>query len=713
MIKFSILGSTKLQREDGSYDHSFLTGPKRLALLTYLTLARPRGYQRRDKLIALFWPETGQKSARNALSNMLYHIREALGEDAVTNRGMEEISINREKISCDATAFEKALDEDEVGKALDFYRGDLLPAFHLPAVSNEFMSWLDGERERLRKRAAEAAWMLAEQAEQNQNSASARQWAKKAVSYSEFSEETYHRLITLLHRLGDRPGALKAYDEFTTLIRKEWEMEPSPKLQALANTIRETSPESRSGSDTDHPEKQAARSVAVLPFETIGTQTSRAFAGGIHGDVLTNLSKVSDIKVISRTSARQYAETTKTIKEIGRELNATWILEGDVQESSGRIQINVRLINARDDTQLWSKDYRRKLTADNLFRIQREITGEIVDALEAEFTPEEKNRVQQRPTQSLDAYRLYMQGWSWAEQRTEKGYRRALDYYDRVIEKDPNYTLAKVASAFALIGLNDYGFEEADTVLPQAETLIQEALKQNDELPEAHTALANLYSVRHEGAKTIRELMRAVELRPGYSDAHNRLSWNYQLLGEAQKALTHAKKAVDLDPFSPETVSNLSLSYLTNNRFEGAVNAAQRTRELQPNWTTGPFYEAVTYYHLEKYDEVISLLDQLSVPWAGEGPRITLALARVATGQVSLVRDHLAYFKDIEDHFATGMICAALGENEGALNSFDQIERWEHWPTLSLHHFYPKVLESIKDEPRFKKVVENMKQGRA
>lgn len=241
MVEFRILGAITLRREDGNLDHSFLAGPKRLGLLTYLVLARPRGYQRRDKLVALFWPEQGQKSARNALSNMLYQIREVLGKQAVESRGTEEVCINPERVWCDAVAFEKTLDEGELQKALELYHGNLLPGFHVGDVSNEFMSWLDSERQRLRGRLAVAAWHLTEQAEKAGNLTYARRWAKKAVSYSEFSEDTYQRLIAFLRRISDYRGALKAYDEFATRIREEWAMEPSDKLKGLIEEVKQES----------------------------------------------------------------------------------------------------------------------------------------------------------------------------------------------------------------------------------------------------------------------------------------------------------------------------------------------------------------------------------------------------------------------------------------------------------------------------------------
>jgi TolB-like protein/DNA-binding SARP family transcriptional activator/cytochrome c-type biogenesis protein CcmH/NrfG len=240
MIEFRMLGGTALRRDGRDLD-SVLSGCKRLGLLTYLVLARPRGFQRRDTLLALLWPERGQASARNALSNMLYHLRRELGGDVIVNRGTEEIGIRRELISCDVIAFEAALERGATEQALDRYRGMLLPGFHVPDAAPDFSHWLDAERERLRLRAAEAAWDRADTAEQQGDESEARMWARKAAGFTPLSDDAQKRLIALLARVGDRSGARVAYEAFAERLRDEWDMEPTDELTTLLDDI-ETKP---------------------------------------------------------------------------------------------------------------------------------------------------------------------------------------------------------------------------------------------------------------------------------------------------------------------------------------------------------------------------------------------------------------------------------------------------------------------------------------
>lgn len=708
MIELSILGSTKLNKEDGNLDHSFVTGPKRLALLSYLLMVRPRGFNRRDKLVAVFWPDLGQQSARNALSNMLYHIREVLGKDVVINRGTQEVSIDTGKIWCDALAFEEACEIGSYREGLDLYRDDLLQGLHVSDVSNEFQSWLDSERERLRMMAAEASWALAEEAEQADRPTSARIWAQKAVAHTGLSEEAYKRLMALLDRTGDQAAAIKVFREFSERYKEEWDMAPGQELVQLAQKIR-----NRATSAEKEKEKTAqihTRSIAVLPFETLGADKPSQFTIGLHGDMITRLSNISDIQVISRTSVRQYADARKTVREIGHELNATWLLEGEVQEHGGEVRLNIRLIYARDDLQIWSRDYRRELTTENLFNIQTEITIEVADALKVELTPEEQRRLERKPTQNLAAYRLYMQGWTWLEQRTEKGMYRALEHFDQALGQDPDFALAMTGRALALLGLFGYGFSAADEVLPEAEELIVQVLDTDPKLAEAHAALGLLHTSRNQGPEAVKALKKAIELRPGYANAHNKLSWIYQLLGKRHKALESAKNAVEVDPYSPEAVINLSFSLLINGKKKRALSNVQRVRALQPTWTTAPFYEGIIRYHLGEYRQSKELLQDITVAWAGEGPKAVKALAELQMGQKASVFEHLNYIRDMGDYFATGLILAALGKKEQSVSAFEHIEHWDAWPTLSLHHLFPEQIDILKNELGFETVMAKMRQ---
>ncbi len=449
----------------------------------------------------------------------------------------------------------------------------------------------------------------------------------------------------------------------------------------------------------------ARKSIAVLPFETLGKEEATAFTDGVHGDLLTRLSHISDLSVISRTSVMRYRTPEKPLPAIAGELGVAWVLHGEVQETGDQVQVNARLVNARTDRQVWAESYRRELTAANLFEIQAEITGQIARALEIQLSPQEERQVERAPTGNLDAYRLYAQGREQLDQRTEQGMRRALDYFQRTIAQDSTYALAWVGLADALALLHDYGYADGDSGLRRAWDSVRRALELNSELAEAHASLGLLQSERQAGPAAIRELKRAVELRPSYAEAHNWLSWVHLLLGHRKEALESAKRAVELDPLSPEAVSNLSLSYLVNGENEKALAEARRAHEIQSSFTTGRFYEGLALYHLGRFTEAKSVLRNLAAPWAGSGPRATLALAHVASGDSAGARELLARIEEVADPFAAGLVHAALGEEEDAFDAIRRVNRWSDWPTLSVRHFYRDVWGPLRDDPRYQELL--------
>ncbi|GAA5522769.1 hypothetical protein LQ318_13510 [Aliifodinibius salicampi] len=238
MINFRILGSLTIQEDNKEHDHSFLYGPKRLALFTYLLLARPRGYHRRDRLIAIFWPDMGQKNARNALSNLLYNIRDALGKEIIINRGMEEIAINRDLVWCDVIEFEEAMDKGQFQKAIDFYKGDMLQGLHVKKISNHFQDWLDRERARLRKRAADGYILLSDELEEEGNISYAVEMAAKAIQLIPLSQQHQSSYLKLLVRNGLNSNAVRAYDEYKLHLEKELGVQPPDDLQLLAKNLK-------------------------------------------------------------------------------------------------------------------------------------------------------------------------------------------------------------------------------------------------------------------------------------------------------------------------------------------------------------------------------------------------------------------------------------------------------------------------------------------
>jgi len=236
VITIRLFGAIDLRGGDGEELRGVLAQPKRLALLAYLAAAEPPGPHRRDTLLGLFWPELDQARARNNLSQGIHFLRRACGEAAITSRGGEDLALDHSLAWVDVRAFHAALDGDRPDEALDLYRGDLLPSFFIPG-SAAFEEWLERERARLRVRAAAAARLQAERHEHARRLTQAASLARRALELSSGDERHLCRMIELLSRVGDRAGAVRAYERFASSAA-ELGVQPARETVALIVRVR-------------------------------------------------------------------------------------------------------------------------------------------------------------------------------------------------------------------------------------------------------------------------------------------------------------------------------------------------------------------------------------------------------------------------------------------------------------------------------------------
>ncbi len=451
------------------------------------------------------------------------------------------------------------------------------------------------------------------------------------------------------------------------------------------------------------------RSIAVLPFEALGAEEPGPFTEGMHDDLLTRLSNVSDLEVISRTSVARYRDSDKSLPAIARELGVRWVLEGGVQRSDGRIQVNAQLIDPRTDTHAWAEDYRRVLTTENLFAIQSDLTKRIARSLEARLTDAEEARVERRPTRDLSSYRLYVQGRTHLDQRTEAGMRRSLDYFRRAIARDSAYALAWSGLSDAQALLASYGFGPADTLLPRAEEAARRAIEMDPELAEAHASLANLtFLVHRNGPEAVRAFRRAVELKPSYARAHHWLGLTLGTLGRTEEGLEGLERAAELDPLSPSIQVALAGDYNDMGRFREGLRRARRAEELAPGYGSGPLYRGEALLHLGRHAEAASLFRSLV-----ERPEITelsaagcqgmLAVALHRAGDTAAARAALTRLEEGWDFpVLEGVVHAELGEVDAA---FEDLRRgYFSYVRTGILRKDP-LLEPIRDDPRYRELI--------
>jgi serine/threonine-protein kinase len=235
-LELRLLGAAGLRRPDGQELSEVVRQPKRLALLAYLAVEGAPRFHRRDTLLAHFWPELDDQHARASLRRTLHFLRSYLGDDVLPTRG-DEVGVSVEHLWCDVPAFLTDLEEGRPEQALDRYRGDLLEGFFVPSAPG-FERWLEGERERLRRVAAGAAWQLAEAREAAGDAGQAARWGRRAATLAPDDEMALRRLLSLFDRLGDRAAAAQVYEDFAARLKEEFDLEPSPETRALIQGVR-------------------------------------------------------------------------------------------------------------------------------------------------------------------------------------------------------------------------------------------------------------------------------------------------------------------------------------------------------------------------------------------------------------------------------------------------------------------------------------------
>jgi TolB-like protein/Tfp pilus assembly protein PilF len=347
-------------------------------------------------------------------------------------------------------------------------------------------------------------------------------------------------------------------------------------------------PEITAQRDSSSEIKDARPSIAVLPFDNRSREADDAFfVDGIHDDILTQLSKVSALKVISRTSVEQFRNTNLPIKEIARQLGVSSVLEGGVQRAGDRVRVNVQLIDAISDAHLWAETYDRELTVANMFAIQSEVAAAIGDALKTALTPAERARAKEVPTQNLKAWGDYQLGKQRVAKRTSEGFREAEHFFRQAINADSQFALAWTGLADTLAIAVAYGLRPRDVGLEEADQAVATALEIEPDLSEAWASAGNLAFVRGQNARAEQLLRRAIALNPNYALAHHWLSNSLHALGRRSAALSAAEQAVALDPLSAIINNQLGLTRTFVGRFHDAIVAFQRVIDIDPTMPFG------------------------------------------------------------------------------------------------------------------------------
>lgn len=654
-IRLRMLGTLDLRTSRGRELGSILRRPKLLALLTYLAIARPRGFHRRDTLVALLWPELDQAHARNALRQAVHSLREGLGQDLVLGRGEEELGIDGEQLWCDVRQLEARVEAGKAESALELYRGELLSGLHLSGVP-EFERWLDEEREHLRRRVCEALERLAGEASEGGQPQSAAEWWRRRSALDPLNSRVILRLMDALAASGDRAAALQVARVHETLLREELDAEPEAAVTELAERLRVESngrsaahqelppllecdplvvpdhmplPNERPSAGIQAPapsarlvakrrralalavvltgvltsgwfafEAGSARSGAaapkrlvVLPFANLGSAADAYFAAGVTEELTARLAAVDRLRVIGSTSANRYRGTTKSIPEIGKELDVAYVLEGSVrwQKSSGgsaRVRVTPQLVSTADGTHLWAQIYDEPL--DEIFRVQSDIAQRVVQALNVTLRDQQRRTVAATPTRNLEAYDYYLRGHEYVRRGSndETTTLAAARMFEKAIELDPDFALAYAHLARAYTRLYWNYRDHTRERLSQIQQTIDKAFQLAPDLPEAHHSLGVYYGLaRLDYDRALREFAIADVSRPNDSRLFQARANVLTRRGSFRESLADYERAWQLDPASSTVASNYGITYDILRDYARAEVLYDRAIALAPDRT--------------------------------------------------------------------------------------------------------------------------------
>jgi TolB-like protein/class 3 adenylate cyclase len=331
----------------------------------------------------------------------------------------------------------------------------------------------------------------------------------------------------------------------------------------------------------------AEKSIAVLPFENRSEEKANAyFAEGIQDEILTRLSKIADLKVISRTSTQHYKSAPENLREIARELGVAHILEGSVQKSGDAVRVNVQLINAATDSHVWADTFDRKLT--DIFSVESEVSQKIAAALQANLSPNESHVLAAVRTPDTEAYDLFLRGeYEFRQAQSNESaetYDRADAFYRQALARDPNF--AEAAAALARGRLTRHWFvsplEPAE--LEEVKSLIDRALALAPNSPQAHLALGLFFYWGHRQYQmALTEFNRTLELQPNSALARTYCAWVYRRRGEWERSLAEFQRAQELDPRDVQIPQNIGATYLTLRQWKDAERAELRALAIDPH----------------------------------------------------------------------------------------------------------------------------------
>jgi serine/threonine-protein kinase len=447
------------------------------------------------------------------------------------------------------------------------------------------------------------------------------------------------------------------------------------------------------------------RTLAVLPFEPlVAAQADAALELGMADTLIARLEGLSDLRVRPIGAVRRYAGREVDAVAAGREQRVDAVLHGSIQQAGDTVRVTVRLVTVGDERPLWTERFDTR--AAGIFAVQDEIAERVVAALRLRLTGDARARLTRRPTESPEAYRLYLLGRYHLSRWTDDGFWKARDYFQQAIAADPGYALAHAGLADAYHSLSGFNVLPPNQGFPLARQAAEAALRLDDQLAEAHVALATVhlfYDWRWSEAEA--EYRRALELNPGSSDAHQMYGYLLVATNRLDEAAAAMQRAHELDPLSLPKICGIGEVLLVSRRFDQAATQFRKALDMDPSFGFGYWALGRALLGQGSLDEAIAAFET-SIPLSGDSPDEPAELAR-AQALAGRRREALAVVDDLQRRSTRryippteiATIYAALGDRDQAFAWLERA-RAEHDSVLVFLQVDP-MFDPLRGDPRF------------
>ena len=457
------------------------------------------------------------------------------------------------------------------------------------------------------------------------------------------------------------------------------------------------------------------RSIAVLPFKSLGTESKDEHLGlGISDAMIAKFSALQQISVRPTSAIFKYAGKSYDPATVGHELGVDAVLEGTVQHVGDRVRVTVQLTGVPDGRSLWAEKFDEKFT--NVFALQDSISDQATRALKLRLTTNEKRQLTRHYTEDFEAYQAYTRGVFFWNKRTEDGLMRGIEYFKQAIEKDPEYALAwaGMADAYAVSAYLDYKILPAEEAYQKARDAATRAIELDQTTAEAHNALSIVKAYRDcdfPGAEE--EIRKAIALQPNNATAHQRYAIYLRDQARLDESLKEVRHAEELDPLSPTIGTNLAYIYYLQRDYGRAERQCKKVFEVEPDYFQTLLVLGMTYQQQQKFQDAIALLEKARKQTKGEGGIYLTALetlgnayARAGLRQkAEEIISELKMSPEKKDDiaFCQALVYTGLGEVDRALTLLEaSFGNWDSTPVVLM--LDPRY-DNIRADYRFEKLM--------